>query len=556
MNRLILILFVLNLSCNSNPRYSNEIKLIEKEGLFYNQKTNELYTGEFVKYYKNGKKYTSRNFLKGKKNGIHYFWHANGQIGGKENWNEGKREGGWKSWYKNGQIKSQGSAKNGLDEGEWEAFYKDGQLKESGYFLKGKKHGLEKRFHSNGVHKVDLIFKDGVMNCKYMVYDSLGEKVEETNIVDGKLHGKQILWHGPTNEECLRNCGKMWGDKTEIEYKNNVKHGVSLFFRNEKLLRKETYLKGKKHGPYEWYWDNGKMRREGFFIFDGATSTWYRRYDYEGNLEHSFGEYGREYYPVNEDSIRAAYEDSLRKTYTNDVFELEIDGKKIVPIVNEFVEIEGGTIQMGSNFDEKQYERGDLPLHDATVQSFSISKTEVTFEEYDIFCLLTGRIKPDDEGWGRGERPVINVNWYDATEYCEWLSNATGKSYRLPTLKEWEFAARGGIKSNNYEFSGSNNIDSIAWHSDNSNRTTHPVGGKNPNELGIFDMTGNVSEWCFEFIPNRQPPGSTDITAGDRAFKRGGSAFDNAYWSQLSYRVRIKPHIKRSYSGFRLVLEN
>ena len=168
VNRLILILFVLNLSCNSNPRYSNEIKLIEKEGLFYNQKTNELYTGEIVKYYWNGKKYTSRNFLKGKKNGIHYFWHANGQIGGKENWNEGKREGGWKSWYKNGQIKSQGSAKNGLDEGEWEAFYKDGQLKESGYFLKGKKHGLEKRFHSNGVHKVDLIFKDGVMNCKYI----------------------------------------------------------------------------------------------------------------------------------------------------------------------------------------------------------------------------------------------------------------------------------------------------------------------------------------------------------------------------------------------------
>ena len=553
--KLVLILFGVNLSCNSNLQHSSKIILIEKEGIFFNEKTNKPYTGEIVKYYKNGEKYTSRSYLEGKKNGFHYFWHANGQIGGKENWNEGKRDGEWKSWYKNGQIKAQGMWNDGLEDGEWELFYKDGQLKDSGYYLKGKKHGLEKRFHSNGVHKVDLIFKDGVMNCNYMVYDSLGKKVEETSMVDGKLNGKQILWHGPTNEECLRNCGKIMGDKTEIEYKNNIKHGVSLFFRNEKLLRKETYLKGKKHGPYEYYRANGKMSREGFFIYNGATSTWSRWYDNEGNLEHSIGEYGKEWYPVNEDSIRIAYEDSLRSTYTNDVFELEINGKIIVPIISEFVIIEGGTIQMGSNYNENQYERGDPPLHDATVSSFLMSKTEVTFEEYDVFCVLTGRIKPDDEGWGRGERPVINVSWYDATEYCEWLSNATGKSYRLPTNKEWEFAARGGNKDNNYEFSGSNNIDSVAWNAQNSDQTTHPVGQKLPNELGIYDMTGNVSEWCFEFLPNRLPPGSTDVTAGDRAFRRGGSAYDNSYFSQLSYPQRIKPHIKSRYCGFRLVLD-
>ena len=209
---------------------------------------------------------------------------------------------------------------------------------------------------------------------------------------------------------------------------------------------------------------------------------------------------------------------------------------------------------MGGNFDE--YERGYPPLHDATVHSFSMSKTEVTFDEYDIFCLLTGRIKPDDEGWGRGERPVINVSWYDATEYCEWLSNASGKSFRLPTQAEWEFAARGGNKSKNHEFSGSNNIDSVAWYSENSNKTTHPVGQKAPNELGIYDMTGNVSEWCFEFIPNSYPPGSTDIYAGDRAFMRGGSFFTSPYSSHLSLFLKIKPHIKSRHCGFRLVLEN
>ena len=553
MNKITLILLIFNLGCDSNALFTKKIKLIEKEGLFYNQKTNELYTGEIAKYYKNGKKYTSRNYLKGKKNGSHYFWHPNGQIGGIENWNEGKRSGEWKSWYKNGQIKSQGKSRNGLDEGKWKSFYDNGQLKSSGFFLNGKQHGLEKQFHYNGMHKVDLIFKNGVMNCNYIVHDSLGKKVEESNFVDGKLK-RQILWHGPTNDECLRNCGVRWGDRTDIEYKNDKKHGLSLYYINENLIYKETFLKGKKHGPFKWYYPNGKIRREGFFIYNGQTTTWSRYYDNEGNLEHSFGDYGKEWYPMNEDSIRVAYEDSLKKTYTNDVFELEIDGKRIVPKLSEFVAIEGGTIQMGGNFDE--YERGYPPLHNATVHSFSMSKTEVTFDEYDIFCLLTGRIKPDDEGWGRGERPVINVSWYDATDYCEWLSNASGKSFRLPTQAEWEFAARGGNKSKNHEFSGSNNIDSVAWYSENSNKTTHPVGQKSPNELGIYDMTGNVSEWCFEFIPNSYPPGSTDIYAGDRAFRRGGSFFTSPYSSHLSLFLKIKPHIKSRHCGFRLVLDN
>ena len=149
--KLILILFVVNLSCNSNLQHFSKIILIEKEGIFFNEKTNKPYTGEIVKYYKNGKKYTSRSYLEGKKNGFHYFWHANGQIGGKENWNEGKRDGEWKSWYKNGQIKAQGMWNDGLEDGEWESFHKDGQLKDSGYYLKGKKHGREETVDCNRV---------------------------------------------------------------------------------------------------------------------------------------------------------------------------------------------------------------------------------------------------------------------------------------------------------------------------------------------------------------------------------------------------------------------
>ena len=151
-----------------------------------------------------------------------------------------------------------------------------------------------------------------------------------------------------------------------------------------------------------------------------------------------------------------------------------------------------------------------------TVKDFYIGKYEVTFAEYDAFCLFTGRNMPKDNGWSRGLHPVINVSWQDAIDYCNWRSELEGlqrvyagrgmetscnfdaNGYRLPTEAEWEYAAKGGAESKDFKFSGGNDADAVAWYKGNSKQRTHPVGAKLSNELGLYDMSGNVEEWCWD----------------------------------------------------------
>ena len=196
----------------------------------------------------------------------------------------------------------------------------------------------------------------------------------------------------------------------------------------------------------------------------------------------------------------------------------------------DFIFVEGGTFQMGR-----------VNRHSVTVSDYSISKTEVTFEQYDAFCDATGRDKPFSESWGRGDRPVINVSWHDAVAYCEWMTIQTGKTYRLPTEAEWEYAARGGNKSKGYTYSGSNNLDAVAWYANNSNRKTQTVAQKKPNELGLYDMSGNVYEWCSDKY--RKP-----------AMIRGGSWYYVGSYCQVTYRNSSSPNNRLNHYGFRLVL--
>ena len=222
--------------------------------------------------------------------------------------------------------------------------------------------------------------------------------------------------------------------------------------------------------------------------------------------------------------------------------------------------VEGGTFQMGSNSgysDEK-------PVHSVTVSDFNISKTEVTFEQYDAFCDATGRDKPDDEGWGRGNRPVIYVDWQDAFDYCEWMSKTTGETYRLPTEAEWEYAARGGSKSKGYTYSGSNTISSVGWYDDNSRSKTHPVAQKQPNELGLYDMSGNVWEWCSDWYsdsyyrssPKNDPQGPNSGSGRVRSGRvlRGGSGGFNVNYCRVADRSRNNPDYRNLNYGVRLVL--
>ena len=194
--------------------------------------------------------------------------------------------------------------------------------------------------------------------------------------------------------------------------------------------------------------------------------------------------------------------------------------------------------------------------------SIAMSKYEVTFEEYARFALVTGVARPDDMGWGAGSRPVMNVSWDDARAYAEWLSQETGKTYRLPSEAEWEYAARAGTKTR-YNWGddiGHNRANCDGCGSAWDNKQTAPVGSFSASAFGLHDMHGNVWEWledCWHGDYQGAPANGRARTSGDCEYRvlRGGSWNDgpgplrsaNRGWSWPSYRFDIY--------GFRLVQE-
>ena len=156
-------------------------------------------------------------------------------------------------------------------------------------------------------------------------------------------------------------------------------------------------------------------------------------------------------------------------------------------------------------------------------------------------------------------RPVERVSWDDCQTFIRKLNAMTGKTFRLPTEAEWEYAARGGNKSNGYKYSGGNTLGNVAWYGDNSGSGTHDVKTKSPNELGIYDMSGNVWEWCQDWYgkdyysssPQSNPQGPS---SGSSRVRRGGSWFDNATYCRVAYRFSYTPTNTNYYLGFRLAL--
>lgn len=163
----------------------------------------------------------------------------------------------------------------------------------------------------------------------------------------------------------------------------------------------------------------------------------------------------------------------------------------------EFVLVKGGSFVMGDITGRDPFAS---PAHRVQVGDFWLGKYEVTFAQYDQFCEATGRSKPSDEGWGRGQRPVGNVSWKDAMAFTQWLGKTSGKNFRLPTEAEWEYAARGGTGS---RYPWGNAIGhALANCRDCGSRwdgkETAPVGSFAPNPFGLYDVVGNVYEWCLD----------------------------------------------------------
>jgi formylglycine-generating enzyme required for sulfatase activity len=213
----------------------------------------------------------------------------------------------------------------------------------------------------------------------------------------------------------------------------------------------------------------------------------------------------------------------------------------------------GGTFPMGDI--DGHGNDSEKPVHYVTLNDFYIGKYPVTQKQW-IQIMGNNRNHSKFKG---NNLPVENVSWLDAQKFIVKLNSLTGKKYRLPTEAEWEYEACGGASSRDCIYAGSNDIDDVAWYEDNSGRKTQPVGTKKPNELGIYDMSGNVWEWVndwyeMEYYKNSTDTNPTGPTGGSYRAIRGGSWCGNAEHCRVSTRYLDSPSSRTDTLGFRLAL--
>ena len=248
--------------------------------------------------------------------------------------------------------------------------------------------------------------------------------------------------------------------------------------------------------------------------------------------------------------------DYPKSDYTETAFDMDLS----------MVYVEGDLFVMGAAEDDTTAEYDEYPAHKVTLSSYHMSKYEITQAQWKAVMGTTveqQREKAGEESlYGEGDNyPMYYVSWTEAKEFCDKLSAKTGKNYTLPTEAQWEFAARGGKKSKGFKYSGSNVIGDVAWYGryeseGTSEGKTSLVGTKAPNELGIYDMSGNVWEWCADWYANYSADPATDPigpSAGATHVSRGGSWLDDDPTCRVSYRNFDDPGYRYSSMGFRVV---
>jgi formylglycine-generating enzyme required for sulfatase activity len=256
-----------------------------------------------------------------------------------------------------------------------------------------------------------------------------------------------------------------------------------------------------------------------------------------------------------------------------------LDAHKILGLPANFVFVPGGIFMMGSPRKEVGRNKNEIQ-HQVSLSSYTISKFDVTFDEYDEYCTATGVVKPKDMRWGRGSQPVIDVSWFEAVAYCNWRSTREGRmpayaisgtnvswdrtanGYRLPTEAEWEYAAKGGQAASSLVvsavYAGEANLAQVAWYVDNSDGRPHEVGQKRPNSLGLYDMAGNVWQWCWDCYGDYYARSSlidpSGPASGDYHVDRGGSCNNFADSLRSAGRNYHTPVTRSLDIGFRLAV--
>ena len=385
------------------------------------------------------------------------------------------------------------------------SYYDNGQYEYKKNYKDGKQHGLYEKFYENGQLQAKGNYKDGKQHGLYEQFSENGQLQAKWNLKDGELHGP-----------------------------------FEAFSENGQLQAKWNLKDGKEHGPFEVFYDNGQLRAKVNYK-DGEQHGFVERFDEDGNLM------AKENHPE---------EPGLTASERRLAYHREYAAAK----ARQLVSIPGGTFRMGDLSGEGDGD--ELPVHSVTVPAFRLGKYEVTFALWDA-CVEDGGCdgySPDDQGWGRGNRPVVNVSWDDAQSLISWLNRKKGANYRLPTEAEWEYAARAG-STTKYSWGndiGDNraNCGSDCGDSYPSTATT-PVGSFPANAWGLHDMHGNVGEWvqdCWNESYEGAPTDGGAWESGDCNWRvlRGGSWAHYASALRSADRNRYPRTDRSSIDGFRL----
>ena len=238
-----------------------------------------------------------------------------------------------------------------------------------------------------------------------------------------------------------------------------------------------------------------------------------------------------------------SYNSSANQDFTEDAWGINM----------KMIWVEGGEFMMGCTSEQSDCDSDENNVRRVTVDGFYIGMLEVTQSQWEKV------VGTNPSSWRGADLPVENVSWNDAMEFCRLLSNKTGRTYTLPTEAQWEYAARGGKKADGTKYAGSNMIDAVAWYDGNrGNSSTHPCGTKRANALGIYDMSGNVREWCKDWYSSSYTSYDTNNptgpSSGSYRVNRGGSWSNYASYCRVAIRYSNSPGNRNYYLGFRVVL--
>ena len=245
-------------------------------------------------------------------------------------------------------------------------------------------------------------------------------------------------------------------------------------------------------------------------------------------------------------SQQAMQQDNTHTESNSNILSITVNG-----VTFNMIKVDGGTFTMGATSEMTQPWGNEKPTHKVTLSSYHIGESEVTQ------ALWTAVMGNNPSGFKGDNLPVETVSWEDCQTFIGKLNGLTGKNFRLPTEAEWEYAARGGKMSNHTQYSGGSMIDDVAWYDGNCGSKTHSVKTKKPNELGLYDMSGNVYEWCQDWKGSYSSNAQTNPTgpdSGSYRVYRGGGWFDREWFCRSSFRCSSSPGFRYRFLGFRLAL--